>query len=45
MNRTHIPVSVRHLSVAYDRKPVLQNIHYDTPEGDLIGIIGPNGAG
>jgi manganese/zinc/iron transport system ATP- binding protein len=45
MNRTHIPVSVRHLSVAYDRKPVLQNIHYDTPEGDLIGVIGPNGAG
>jgi manganese/zinc/iron transport system ATP- binding protein len=45
MNRTHIPVSVCHLSVAYDRKPVLQDIHYDTPEGDLIGIIGPNGAG
>jgi manganese/zinc/iron transport system ATP- binding protein len=45
MNRTHIPVSVRHLSVAYDRKPVLQDIHYDTPEGDLIGVIGPNGAG
>jgi manganese/zinc/iron transport system ATP- binding protein len=45
MNRTHIPISVRHLSVAYDRKPVLQDINYDTPEGDLIGIIGPNGAG
>jgi manganese/zinc/iron transport system ATP- binding protein len=45
MDLTHIPISVRNLSVAYDQKSVLTEINYDAPEGDLIGIIGPNGAG
>lgn len=45
MQQSHPPVSVRDLSVAYHRKPVLRDIRFDAPEGKLIGIVGPNGAG
>lgn len=39
------PISIRDLTVAYHRKPVLWDIDYDAPAGQLIGVIGPNGAG
>ena len=39
------PISVRDLTVAYHRKPVLWDVDYDAPDGQLVGIIGPNGAG
>jgi len=39
------PVHVENLTVAYHRKPVLQEVSFSVPEGKLIGIIGPNGAG
>lgn len=39
------PVAVNNLTVAYHRKPVLQEVGFEVPEGKLIGIIGPNGAG
>lgn len=39
------PVEVKNLTVAYQKKPVLQNVSFTVPEGKLIGIIGPNGAG
>jgi manganese/zinc/iron transport system ATP- binding protein len=39
------PLSVRDLTVAYQKKPVLRNVTLHIPEGKLIGIIGPNGAG
>jgi manganese/zinc/iron transport system ATP- binding protein len=39
------PLSVRDLTVAYQKKPVLRNVTVEVPEGKLIGIIGPNGAG
>lgn len=44
-NKQIPPLSIRQLSVAYHRKPVLRDITYDSPEGECIGIIGPNGAG
>jgi manganese/zinc/iron transport system ATP- binding protein len=43
--RTAPPVSVRDLTVAYNRKPVLSGVNLALPEGRLIGIVGPNGAG
>ncbi|MEC1680566.1 metal ABC transporter ATP-binding protein [Bacillus mojavensis] len=39
------PVELENVTVAYDKKPVLQEISLQVPEGKLIGIIGPNGAG
>lgn len=39
------PVTVNNLTVAYQKKPVLEDITFSIPEGKLIGIIGPNGAG
>ncbi|MFC4766612.1 metal ABC transporter ATP-binding protein [Effusibacillus consociatus] len=44
-NISLIPVSVKNLTIAYHRKPVLQEIDLECPEGKLIGIVGPNGAG
>ncbi|WP_438446461.1 metal ABC transporter ATP-binding protein [Gorillibacterium sp. sgz5001074] len=39
------PLSIRHLSVAYHKKPVLREVSFEAPEGKLIGVVGPNGAG
>ncbi|WEY87648.1 manganese ABC transporter ATP-binding protein MntB [Bacillus subtilis] len=39
------PVELDNVTVAYHKKPVLQDISLQMPEGKLIGIIGPNGAG
>ncbi|MRX72424.1 ATP-binding cassette domain-containing protein [Bacillus lacus] len=39
------PVNVENLTVAYNKKPVLQEISFTVPSGKLVGLIGPNGAG
>lgn len=38
-------LSVKNLIVAYDGKPVLENITGEIKKGSLTAIIGPNGAG
>lgn len=38
-------LSVKNLTVAYDGKPVLENISGEIKRGSLTAIIGPNGAG
>lgn len=40
-----LPLSVRDLTVAYHRKPVLWDVELDIPRGKLVGVVGPNGAG
>ncbi|BAD40492.1 metal ABC transporter ATP-binding protein [Symbiobacterium thermophilum] len=40
-----LPVVVRGLTVAYQRRPVLEDVNLSLPPGLLIGVIGPNGAG
>ena len=39
------PLTVRDVTVAYHRKPVLWNVSVDIPAGSLVGLVGPNGAG
>jgi len=38
-------ISVKGLSVSFDRKRVLTNIYLEVEAGKIYGVIGPNGAG
>ena len=38
-------LSVKHLTVCYDRKPALWEAQVSIPQGTMTGIVGPNGAG
>ena len=40
-----LPLTIRDLTVAYHRKPVIWDIDLSIPEGKLVSIVGPNGAG
>lgn len=44
-NTNDLALVVQHLSVNYDKTPVLWDISLEIPRGKIIGIIGPNGAG
>jgi manganese/zinc/iron transport system ATP- binding protein len=39
------PLSMREVTIAYHRKPVLWEVNLDIPAGKLVGLVGPNGAG
>lgn len=45
MKQTNAPLSIQNMTVAYHKKPVLEQVSLTIPEGKLIGIVGPNGAG
>ncbi len=38
-------LEIRDLSVAYDRRPVLEGVTLSVPLGAMVGIVGPNGGG
>ena len=38
-------VSVKDLTLAFNKKPVLWDIDLEVPKGVLLAIVGPNGAG
>lgn len=42
---SQIPLLIEDVTVAYHRRPVLWNIDYQAPSGNLIAIVGPNGSG
>ncbi|WP_172255429.1 metal ABC transporter ATP-binding protein [Saccharibacillus deserti] len=39
------PLSVTGMTVAYQKKAVVENVSFTLPEGRLVALIGPNGAG
>ena len=43
--KANVSIEVKGLSVSYDKKRVLTNIHLDLEAGNVYGVIGPNGAG
>ncbi|HZH67595.1 MAG TPA: metal ABC transporter ATP-binding protein [Chitinophagales bacterium] len=45
VNQRKLAIDVHDLTVAYEYKPVLWDIHLEVPEGILMAIVGPNGAG
>lgn len=45
MKHSEAPLSIQNMTVAYHKKPVLEQVSLTIPEGKLVGIIGPNGAG
>jgi len=38
-------ISVRNLTISYNKRPAIKGINLDLEQGNIIGIIGPNGAG
>lgn len=38
-------VSVHHLSKAFGKRPVLENIAMEVQQGEILGLLGPSGAG
>jgi manganese/zinc/iron transport system ATP- binding protein len=38
-------ISVKNLTVSYQKKPAIKSINLKISEGSIVGIIGPNGAG
>lgn len=45
MSSDQLAISIKGLSVSYERKRVLTNIHLAIEKGKVYGVIGPNGAG
>jgi ABC-2 type transport system ATP-binding protein len=38
-------VSVRNVSVSFDRRPALSNASLEIPAGSIVGLLGPSGSG
>lgn len=41
----NIALETHNLTVSYNKKPVLWNVDFKLPTGQIVGIIGPNGSG
>jgi ABC-type Mn2+/Zn2+ transport system ATPase subunit len=39
------PIHFDHVSLGYGKRPLLSDIDFTVPEGDFLGVVGPNGSG
>jgi ABC-type Mn2+/Zn2+ transport system ATPase subunit len=39
------PIHFDHVSLGYGKRPLLTDIDFRVPEGDFLGVVGPNGSG
>jgi ABC-type Mn2+/Zn2+ transport system ATPase subunit len=39
------PIHFDHVSVGYGARPILTDVDFTVPEGDFLGVVGPNGSG
>jgi zinc transport system ATP-binding protein len=44
-SETHHALEVRHLTISFDRVPVIRDVSFTVAEGDSLAIIGPTGSG
>jgi ABC-type Mn2+/Zn2+ transport system ATPase subunit len=40
-----VPIHFDHVSVGYGKRPILTDVDFTVPEGDFLGVVGPNGSG
>jgi ABC-type Mn2+/Zn2+ transport system ATPase subunit len=40
-----VPIHFDHVSVGYGKRPILTEVDFTVPEGDFLGVVGPNGSG
>ncbi|MEU5700791.1 ABC transporter ATP-binding protein [Streptomyces aurantiacus] len=38
-------LTVDHLHITLDRRPILRDVNLEAAEGDIVGLVGPNGSG
>lgn len=38
-------ISLKHISFAYENKPILEDVNLDIKRGSFMGMVGPNGGG
>lgn len=39
------PIGFEHVTLGYSKKPLLRVVDFTVPEGDFLGVVGPNGSG
>jgi ABC-type Mn2+/Zn2+ transport system ATPase subunit len=41
----NVPIHFDHVTLGYGKRPILSDVDFTVPEGDFLGVVGPNGSG